>query len=372
MSTEFHSLKVSKVKKETADTVSISFDVPSDLQQAFKYKQGQYLTLRFNIKGQDVRRAYSLSSSPYEADLTVTVKRVDKGMVSNYINDHIVEGSEVLVMEPQGRFYTKLEENNSKTYYLIGAGSGVTPLLSIAKTIIEAEPKSSVNLLYGNRSEDSIIFKDQLDALAAKYAGQLNIVHTLSQPHREKSKGLTSFFSKGKISWKGKVGRIDPLKVRDFLNEYPDRNGKAEYFICGPNSMINNVEGTLQNSGVHKDYIHSERFSSTQLPHDPSKAASISNSNVDGTKANIMLDGTALEVVIPKGKTVLDTLLDLKHEPPYSCTSGSCSTCMAKVTKGTVNMEICLALDEDEIKEGFILTCQAYPTSEELELTFDI
>lgn len=372
MSVEFHTLKVSKVKKETVDTVSLSFHVPEDLKSTFKYKQGQYLTLRFNIKGQDVRRAYSLSSSPYEKELTVTVKRVDKGLVSNYINDHISEGSEVKVMSPQGRFFTKLEEGNAKTYYLFGAGSGVTPLLSIAKTIVEAEPKSSVYLLYGNRNEDSIIFKDQLDQLSTKYAGQITVEHTLSQPKREKAKGLTGFFSKGKISWQGQTGRIDPPKVRAFLKDYPNRNKTAEYFICGPNSMINNVEGTLQNEGIHKDNIHAERFSSTQLPHDPEKSATISQSNVDGTKMTVTLDGNTLNVVVPKGKTILDALLDIKQEPPYSCTSGSCSTCIAKVTKGAVNMDICLALDEDEVEEGYILTCQAYPTSQEIELTYDI
>ena len=372
MSTQFHPLKVSKIFQETPDTVSVSFSVPEELKTAFEYKQGQYLTLRFNIKGQDVRRAYSLSSSPNESNLTVTVKRVENGLVSNYINDHLKEGAEVQVMEPQGRFFSELNAEAAKSYYLFGAGSGITPLISIAKAVVEMEPKSVVYLLYGSRNEDCIIFKDQLDQLGSKYQGQLFITHTLSKPLREKTKGLGGLFSKGKITWQGKTGRIDPPKVRKFIEEYPNRHQEAEYFICGPNNMINNVEGTLMNEGVHKDFIHSERFSSTQLPHDPVQAKKAAQENVDGVKTKVLLDGNNIELVVPAGKTVLDALLDLKYEPPYSCTSGSCSTCMAKVVKGSVNMEMCFALDDDEVADGYILTCQSFPTSDELEVTYDV
>ena len=199
MDTNFYKLTVNGITQETNDTVSISLEVPAELKATFAYKQGQYLTLRFDIKGNEVRRAYSMSSSPQEEDLTVSVKRVKGGVVSNHIADQLTIGSEIEVMPPQGRFYTHLEETQRKTYYLFAAGSGITPLMSILKTVLEAEPQSIVHLIYGNRSEQDIIFKDQLAGLANRYQHQLYVTHVLSQPRREKS-GLFGMFQKGTLS----------------------------------------------------------------------------------------------------------------------------------------------------------------------------
>lgn len=366
MSNTFYPLTISRVVKETEQAVSLYFSIPSDLQDTFSYTQGQYLTLRFELNGKEERRAYSMCSSPVEEELAVTVKRLAGGLVSNHINDRLKEGSVVDVLPPDGRFYTKLDPEQNKTYYLFGAGSGITPLRSIAKTILEEEPMSTVFLLYGNRSENTIIFKEDFKQMASKYDNQFIVEHILSQPLVEKSKGLTSFFKKGKINWSGKTGRIDAQQVANFLEENPVRSRTSEYFICGPNDMIDSVEAALVNQGIDRKNIHTERFFA-----EAKEGASTEAMGADGAQVKVTMEGDTFTMQVPKGKTILDVMIDHKKDPPYSCSSGSCSTCIAKLVKGKVDMEVCYALDEDEIEEGFILTCQAHPTTAEVEITYE-
>ena len=372
MSTQFHKLKVSKITPESNDAVSVTFDVPSDLHDNFSYAPGQYLTLKFDINGKEERRAYSMSSSPLEDGITVTVKKVAKGIVSNHLCNNVNTGDEIEVMQPQGRFTVELDEDKNRTFYLFGAGSGITPLMSIAKTVLEKEPLSTVFLFYGNRDEDSIIFKNQLDSMEQKYANQFIVNHTLSQPKKEKAGGLGGFFKKAKMAWRGEVGRISKNNVNKFLENNPPRSKEAHYFICGPGGMIDEVENFLLEKSIDKKSIHSERFTAASSESAEAVAENMVAVPVDGAKLIVHLDGEKIETTIKKDKTILDTLLDLKYEPPYSCCSGSCSTCMAKIVKGKVEMEACYALDEDEVEEGYILTCQSHPTTAEIEITFDV
>jgi ring-1,2-phenylacetyl-CoA epoxidase subunit PaaE len=272
------------------------------------------------------------------------------------------------VMTPDGRFHTDLHDENKKNYYLVGAGSGITPLMSILKTTLEKEPMSFVHLLYGSRNEDEIIFKNQLDTLARRYEGQLMVEHILSQPKLEKSKGLGGLFSKGKPTWDGKIGRIDGKVFQKFTEENPPRHKQSEYFLCGPGGMIDSVEKMLLASGVDKKNIHHEYFTAAPTATPTGSTGDV----VAGAKLTAYLDGRKYETTVTKGKHLLFAVIDAGGDAPYSCTSGACATCMAKVTKGTVKMDACYALDESEIKQGFILTCQAHPTSEEVEITYEV
>jgi ring-1,2-phenylacetyl-CoA epoxidase subunit PaaE len=369
MDHNFYKLTVSEVRRETPDAVTVFFQVPDSLKDTFSYKQGQYLTLRFVIQDEEVRRAYSMSSSPLEDHLAVTVKEVSGGKVSPFINRGLEVGDEVEVMPPTGRFYVDLDADQRRTFYFFGAGSGITPLMSIIKTTLEEEPQSSIHLLYGNRTEPSIIFQEEIAELKRRYAGQFQVTHILSRPEKVAGKGIGGLFKKGKIAWEGKVGRIDAAATKKFLEEQPKRTSEAAYFICGPTEMMQTIEKTLQEEGIDKKSIHLEYFTPAS---DNGKTETSTTTDATAAKVQVMLDGQEIDIEVPAGKSILDILIAQKYDPPYSCTSGSCSSCIAKVTKGKVEMEVCLALDDDEIEEGFILTCQAKPTTEEVHITFDV
>lgn len=363
---DFFPLTIKEVRVENDEASTLVFEVPAALKETFRYLSGQYLTLRFHLDGEEYRRAYSMCSSPLEADLAVTVKRVPKGKISNYLNDTAKAGQSIEVMPPQGRFTPSLSPEQRITYYLFGAGSGITPLLSILKTILEEEPQSVVHLLYGNRSEDTILFRDELERLEKRYEGQLKVEHTLSRPQSDKPRGLAGIFSKGQTAWTGKKGRIDASSVKKFLIENPASTKKSLFFICGPGKMIDTVADTLRSKGIEEKDIFAERFENTAA------GTSGSISGADGAQVTVHWQNQTYQVTVPAKKTILDVLIAERINPPYSCTSGACSTCMAKVISGKVEMEACYALDEDEVSAGFILTCQAHPKTDAAEITYDI
>jgi len=354
MSHEFHKLTVKKVVEETDQSKSIYFEVPDSLASDYKYQAGQYLTLKFDINGNEERRSYSLCTSPVEAGLGVNVKRVKGGLISNHVNDTVRSGSEIDVMTPDGNFTIDLSEHKQRDFYFFASGSGITPIISMIKTILEEEPKSTCNLLYGNTNEACVIFKDQLQSLADKHIGQFNYQQTLSKPKKE--------ISKGKMSWTGWVGRIDKAKVDQFLNENDKKSVEAHYLVCGPGAMIDTIIDHLEGKGIANEFLHTERFVSTKPA---------SSGDGVGATVKVNLAGKQYEVTVPSDKTILDALIDEKIDAPYSCTSGACSTCVAKVHSGEVSMDVCYALDDSEVKSGYILACQARCQSDAVELTFE-
>ncbi len=359
----FEKLAVKAIKIETKDTKTIYFDIPENLKTRFIYKPGQYLTLKAIINGNEVRRAYSISTSPIDNSIGVTVKKINGGKMSSIIHDQWSIGDIIDVAAPEGNFIVEADHDKKRNHYFIAAGSGITPIMSMMKTILEEEPMSMCYLLYGSRDENSIIFKDALDKLETKYSGQIFITHTLSKPLEEKESGVFGMFKKSKINWLGEVGRIDVNKIKDFLSINISKiSSENHFYLCGPGDIILASEKELEARGIGKKHINREFFSTPV----------VEGSHVISGPSNIKvhLNGEVVTFASEGKKPILDELIALKKNPPYSCTSGACSSCMAKVISGKVEMEVCYALDESEIEKGFILTCQAKAVSPELEITF--
>jgi ring-1,2-phenylacetyl-CoA epoxidase subunit PaaE len=363
--TNFFELTVKSVEAATDQAVVMTFDIPEELKEIFKYKHGQYLTLKFDLNGKEERRAYSLCSSPYtDKDPKIGVKKVKNGKVSTYINDKIKAGDKIQVMPPHGNFTVELNPDNKNDYYLFAGGSGITPMLSILKSVAEAEPKSRVFLYYQNKNEDSIMFQEELSAIAERYKDQVLVKHILDEPKTEKKGGVLGLFSKKTIAWQGEIGRIDPQRTSKFINENQSGDKRPEiFFMCGPEGLMNSVESALKNKGIAQEYIYRETFSS---------ASGLGASSTGGATVTATISGKKYTVVLQPKETVLEGLIRISADPPFSCMSGACSTCMARVVSGSVRMERCLALDDSEVQQGYILTCSSIPTTDSVEITFDV
>lgn len=357
---KFHELKVKEVKKETEDCVSIEFEVPDNLKTDFSYIQGQYLTIKKNINGEELRRSYSICSSPFSGQLKVAVKQVDNGKFSTYANKDLKNGDVLDVMTPMGNFYTELNADNNKNYVAFASGSGITPVLSIIKATLEKENLSKFTLFYGNKNTASIIFLEEIEALKNQYLERFSVFHLLSREN---------------VDVPVLNGRLDKTKCENLIEKgILNLNQTHEVFLCGPEEMINQVNELLTTKGYDKKQIHFELFTTPTSQAANVKATSeTSTSNTKSSKVSVKIDGITYQLEVPySGDTILDAALKTGADLPFACKGGVCCTCRAKVTSGTVDMDMNFALEDDEVEKGFVLTCQSHPTSDEVFVDFDI
>jgi ring-1,2-phenylacetyl-CoA epoxidase subunit PaaE len=353
---KFHKLTVSDIKNETADCVSVTFDVPSDLLNDYQYIHGQHLTLKLLVNGKEVRRSYSLCSSPLGKEpLKVAVKRVKGGLGSNFIYDNLKKGDTLEVMTPTGNFHTELKSTNRKHYVLFAGGSGITPMMSIIKTTLLAEPQSKLTLFYGNFDENATIFKKELDELVSQNSGRLTLHYIFEKPSTPEFPA-------------DKVGMLTKDKVKEVINKYLERNPVIEYFVCGPGPMMDNVKEVLESNNVNKAFIHIEYF--TSIIEEPKKDAADIHGSI--CEVTVIADGqeTTFQLATD-GDAILDAAMDAGVDAPFSCKGAVCATCRAKVMEGKVNMTMNYALTDDEVEEGYILTCQAHPTTPVVIVDYD-
>lgn len=348
----FHSLIVADITKETSDCVSIAFQIPAELTKDYKYTQGQYLTIKLNIGGEELRRSYSICSAPHEPELRIAIKKVEGGRVSSYVNDKVRKGDAIEAMIPMGNFYTPLNPANKKHYNLFAAGSGITPIISIIKSVLNTEPQSVVNLFYSNRDENSVIFKQKIYELAVKFSSNFKAYHIYSRIANADNDLL--------------CGRITKAKASALIDNYIKLDNNNEFFICGPAGLITSVQETLQNLGVDKKRIHFEYFD-TPVNDAPKKDLPV----VKGAKATIIMDGEERTTELKPNETILEAALRIGLDAPYACQGGSCCTCRAKLTEGKVNMEVNYALTDADLEDGFILTCQSRPASSSVVVDYD-
>jgi ring-1,2-phenylacetyl-CoA epoxidase subunit PaaE len=358
MSLHFHSLQIRSIKNETNDCISVQLEVPDELKSEFKYLPGQYLTFRTGIDGEEIRRSYSLCSAPHEQKWTVAIKKIEAGKFSTYAHGTLKKGDRIDVMPPMGNFHPKLDPSNHKHYLAIAAGSGITPVISILKSILETEPDSRFTLVYGNRDRQSIIFFEELEGWKNKYLGRLQLLHILS---RERTDSDIN------------EGRIDAEKLKR-LTALIDYTTIDDCFLCGPEAMIETARETLPELGIVADKIHFELFTTAaQQKQQAKKDSSASEPTGPQSIVTIQVDGRAVDVSLTQNgdQTILDAALRQGADLPYACKGGMCCTCKAKLLEGQVKMEVNWGLEEEEVRQGFILTCQAIPTSEKLVVDFD-
>lgn len=356
MSLKLHPLKVKKLKKITNEAVAITFDIPSELKDVFKYIQGQFLSIQVNINGENYRREYSLCSSPYsETEHVIASKIIGNGVVSNYLYKNLKEGDVVEVYPPQGKFYTELDPSNEKCYVLIGGGSGITPLLSILKSVLFVEPKSKIILYYGNATEESIMFRNELIDFQKNNIDRFKLFFTLTEIP---------------VNWTGLKGMINKDDLLKIIRENTvDKAKDAEYFICGPGEMMELAKQTLLAENIPSDKIHIEYFTAP-VHHEEYIPEGEENDVLKEREVKIILDGNEYNVSVPPDMAILDAAMNADLDPPFSCKSGICTTCRAKLYSGKVKMDEREGLSDAEIEEGYILTCQSHPLSDNVKLEY--
>ncbi|MEO8771772.1 MAG: 1,2-phenylacetyl-CoA epoxidase subunit PaaE [Ferruginibacter sp.] len=358
MAVHFHSLKIKDVRRETADCVSVCFDVPNELMDEFHFKEGQNITLKKTIAGEEIRRSYSICAAPHEKQLRVAIKKVEGGLFSRFANEELSAGDELEVLPPTGKFNAHLNDTSVGNYLAIAAGSGITPIISIIKHTLQYQPTSNFTLIYSNRNRSSIIFFEELEALKNKYIRRFNFINLLS---REKTDAEIFY------------GRIDETKL-SALDKLVAFKSFDEIYICGPETMIFPTSNFLEKKGISKKNIHFELFN-TPGQIQGKKITEIINEEDLGPKSNITikLDGRSFGFDLPyKGLSILDGALQQGADLPYACKGGVCATCRARLIEGEVDMDVNYALEPEEIEQGFILTCQSHPKTEKVFVDFDI
>jgi ring-1,2-phenylacetyl-CoA epoxidase subunit PaaE len=353
---KFHRLPITRVERETRDAVAITFAVPDTLTEPFRFAAGQHLTLRADIDGEDVRRSYSICSGVHDGTLRIAVKRNPGGVFSGWANESLKAGDMLDVMPPMGHFNVPLASANRRHYAGFAAGSGITPLLSIVKTTLATEPQSRFTLFYGNRASGTVMFKEELAALKDTYLTRFNLVHVLSREAQD----IELLH-----------GRIDRAKADALLSHWLDLDHVDAVFVCGPDGMMQAVAEALKARHYPDAKVRIERFA-TSVPrreHKPGKTPEPGHTECEVT---VVLDGVTRSYTLEKGKeSVLDAGLKAGIELPYSCKSGVCSTCRAKLIAGEVDMDVNFALEDYEVARGFVLTCQSHPVTDRVTVDYD-
>ncbi|MCB0399416.1 MAG: ferredoxin--NADP reductase [Winogradskyella sp.] len=348
---QFHSLTIKSIDKITAHSVAISFEVPNNLKETFSFKAGQYITLKTTINGDEVRRDYSICASKNSGDLTVAVKAVDGGTFSVYANTQLKAGDTLEVAEPNGRFVFESNEAKTRTIAAFAAGSGITPVLSIAKTLLEEEPFSNFILVYGNKSsKDTMFFKDLLD-MQAQYGNRLHVHFIYSQSREDNAL----------------LGRIEKSTVNLMVkNKYQGVNIEA-FYLCGPEAMIHTVKDTLIENGIKEKAIFFELFTAPTNSEEENTVENLTGN----TKIKVLVDDEEFEFEMSKEQTILEATLKQDIDAPYSCQGGICSSCIARLTEGEAKMRQNNILTDSEVTQGLVLTCQAHPTSSTIVVDYD-
>lgn len=355
---DFHNLKVADIYKETSDTSVITFEIPKSSQEVFKFRQGQHLTLKADINGEDVRRSYSLCSSPLENKWKVAVKLIPGGKFSTFVNEELKAGDYLEVMPPSGNFGVECNTEKSKNYIFFAAGSGITPILSMIKTHLAKEPNSTCKLFYVNKTAKSIIFKEELEQLRNTYFGRLEIYYFLTKERRD-----IDLFN----------GRFDDDKMQVLTKTFIDIPDTSEVFLCGPEQMVNYVSDYLVRAGLSKELVHFELFVSGLSKEDIKRAERLAQQNVEGTEVTIIDGGKEFFFTMTKEyDNILDAALGAGADLPFACKGGVCSTCKCKVKEGEVEMKINYALEDNEVAQDFVLSCQAVPKTNKVVVDFDV
>jgi ring-1,2-phenylacetyl-CoA epoxidase subunit PaaE len=369
MATHFRTLTIEEIRRETPECVSVLFSIPAAYREEFRFVQGQNITLRMSMNGEEIRRSYSICSSPLDSELRVAIKKVPGGVFSTWANEQLKPGHEIEVLPPSGRFNTELRPGNRKHYLALAAGSGITPVLSLVKTTLAMEPESHFTLVYGNRDRLSIVFREELEALKNRYIARFSLYHVLSREEMD----IPLY-----------QGRIDVAKCTQLCSRLIDLKAVDEVFLCGPEQMIFSVKDWLEGQGVERKKIHFELFhtleggpstSSTASPPTPRPVMTETHTSTQQPRVShvtLWLDGMSHSFDLPfDGSPVLEAALMKGIDLPFACKGGVCSTCRAKLLDGKVEMDNNYALEADELEAGYILTCQSHPRSEKVVIDFD-